>query len=219
MAAWPERLEHFLSHYPHVVAGLEAVSTFAAVVVSLSLASLARRANQTRLRARLYVAQLIQQGIDPKNPPQYVALSITNTGMLPLRLSFAFFYWKIPFTRSLMLIKPLDYFPGADPHIPARPYPIEIHPRTSETIYVSTLRTMRKNFKQMRQCKTRARRFLSGLMKAKVATEDGLTFNVKLSNDIRREIKAVRTENPPPAKPQKPPDATSRKPRRTPDAQ
>jgi 2-keto-4-pentenoate hydratase/2-oxohepta-3-ene-1,7-dioic acid hydratase in catechol pathway len=45
MAAWPERLDHFLGHYPHVIAGLEAISTFGAVVVSLSLAFAARRAN------------------------------------------------------------------------------------------------------------------------------------------------------------------------------
>jgi hypothetical protein len=200
VAAWPDRLEHFLGHYPHVVAGLEAVSTFAAVVVSLSLAALARRANQTKLRARLYIAQLIQQGIDRRNPPEYIVLSITNTGILPLRIPFAFFYWKIPFRRSLMLIRPLDSFQGADPHLPSRPYPIEIRPRTSETIYLRTLHFARDNFKEMRQGKNRAMRFLSGFMKAKVTTEDGRTFNLKLSKDIRHEIKAASTgkSQPPP---------------------
>jgi hypothetical protein len=50
---------------------------------------------------------------------------------------------------------------------------------------------MRENFKQMRQSKTRAERFLSGFMQAKVATEDGRSFKVKLSKDIRREIKSA----------------------------
>jgi len=204
VAAWPDRLEHFLGHYPHVVAGLEAVSTFAAVVVSLSLAALARRANQTKLRARLYVAQLLQQGTDPKNAPEYIALSITNTGILPLRIPFAFFYWKIPFRQSLSLITPLDYFQGADPHLPSRPYPIEIHPRTSQTMYLRTVRVARENFKEMRQGKNRAMRFLSGFMKAKVVTEDGRTFNVKLAKNIRREIKAARTGKSQPPAPPKP---------------
>jgi hypothetical protein len=166
MPEWLERFDAILGHYPHLVAALEAVSTFGAVVVSLTLAVLAHRGNRTKLRARLYVAQLFHEGIDHTNRPEYIALVITNTGMLPLRIPFAFFYWNVPFKRSVALIMPLDYFAGADPHLAARHYPIEIHPRTSETIYLSTSRAMRENFKQMRQSKTRAERFLSGFMQA-----------------------------------------------------
>jgi hypothetical protein len=50
MAAWPDRLNHFLGHYPHVIAALTAVSTLAAVIVSLCLAFAARRANKPGLR-------------------------------------------------------------------------------------------------------------------------------------------------------------------------
>jgi hypothetical protein len=47
--AWLHCLDQFLGHYPHIVAGLEAVSTFGVVVVSLCLAFAARRANKPGL--------------------------------------------------------------------------------------------------------------------------------------------------------------------------
>jgi hypothetical protein len=50
MAAWPDRLEHFPDHYPRIIAAVEAISTFAAVVVALWLA---RRSETVRLRALL----------------------------------------------------------------------------------------------------------------------------------------------------------------------
>ena len=52
MAAWPDRLEHFLDHYPRIIAAVEAMSTFAAVVVALCLA---RRSETVRLRALLTI--------------------------------------------------------------------------------------------------------------------------------------------------------------------
>jgi hypothetical protein len=55
MAAWPNRLEHFLDHYPRIIAAVEAISTLAAVVVALYLA---RRNETVRLRALLTHAHL-----------------------------------------------------------------------------------------------------------------------------------------------------------------
>lgn len=49
MAVWLDCLDQFLGHYPHVIAGLEAVSTFMAVVVALCLAFAARQANKPGL--------------------------------------------------------------------------------------------------------------------------------------------------------------------------
>ena len=40
-------LERFLQQHAHIVAGLEAISTFGVVVVSLGLALLSNRANRT----------------------------------------------------------------------------------------------------------------------------------------------------------------------------
>jgi hypothetical protein len=51
MAGWAERLDQFLGSYPHLIAALEAVSTFAAVLVSLSLAVWSQRANRTQIKA------------------------------------------------------------------------------------------------------------------------------------------------------------------------
>lgn len=52
MAALLDRFEHFLDHYPRIIAAVEAISTFAAVVVALWLA---RRGDPVRLRAVLSV--------------------------------------------------------------------------------------------------------------------------------------------------------------------
>jgi hypothetical protein len=87
---WLQRSEDFLGRYPHIVAALEAVSTFAAVVISLALAGMGQRANRTRLEADCFVGEVQSAGIDPQNPPRYVAISIRNTGLLPLRIPYAF---------------------------------------------------------------------------------------------------------------------------------
>ena len=69
MAAWPDRLEHFLDHYPRIIAAVEAISTFAAVVVALWLA---RRGEAVRLRALLSI------GLSPTDPSQFVIFRMTT---------------------------------------------------------------------------------------------------------------------------------------------
>ena len=92
MAAWPDRLEHFLDHYPHIIAAVEAISTFAAVVVALWLA---RRSEAVRLRALLSIA------LFPTDPSQVVTLQIHNMGLRTGALAPPpFFEWKIPFRRK-----------------------------------------------------------------------------------------------------------------------
>src|SRR6266478_5239661 len=92
MAAWPDRLEHFLDHYPRIIAAVEAISTFAAVVVALWLA---RRGETVRLRAVLSV------GLSTTDPSRLVILQIDNVGARVGSLAPPpFFEWRIPFRRK-----------------------------------------------------------------------------------------------------------------------
>jgi hypothetical protein len=89
MAAWPDRLEHFLDHYPRIIAAVEAISTFAAVVVALYLA---RRSETVRLRALLSIR------LSLTDPSRLVILQINNIGARTGALaSPPFFEWRIPF--------------------------------------------------------------------------------------------------------------------------
>jgi hypothetical protein len=96
MSEWLEHLDLILGHYPHVVATLEAVSTFAAVVVSLALASAARRANKPRLKAWVDIGTIVHSTIPPESRVRYLTATITNTGITPLRVPVAFFHWQLP---------------------------------------------------------------------------------------------------------------------------
>jgi hypothetical protein len=81
MAAWPDRLEHFLDHYPRIIAAIEAISTLATVIVALYLA---RRSETLRLRA------LFSIGLSPVDPTRLVILQISNIGVragIPVQLA------------------------------------------------------------------------------------------------------------------------------------
>jgi hypothetical protein len=92
MAAWPDRLEHFLDHYPRIIAAVEATSTFAAVVVALYLA---RRSETLRLRALLSI------GLSTTDPTRFVILQISNIGVRAGALAPPpFFEWRVPFGRK-----------------------------------------------------------------------------------------------------------------------
>jgi hypothetical protein len=133
-------LEELLKEHQHTIAALGALSTFAAVVVSLMLAWRAGRAAQTRLTASVRLSVIMHSTLDPKNPPRYITVSITNTRNMPLRVPLSFLSWKIPLRRGVWIVNPLDGY-ATDPLIPQKRYPVEIAPRASETFYVSDLKT------------------------------------------------------------------------------
>ena len=82
------------------MATIEAISTFAAVVVSLSLALAAQMANKTRLKASVSTSIITHSTQKGKNKPTYDVANITNTGIMPLSIPFSFFHWRAPFKRS-----------------------------------------------------------------------------------------------------------------------
>src|SRR5260221_5270400 len=89
-----EWIEQFCKAHERTIAAIEAVSTFSAVVVSLALASMAQRANRTKLKAYLNRSFIMHSSIDPNNRPKYITVGITNTGVMPLRIPLASFHWR-----------------------------------------------------------------------------------------------------------------------------
>jgi hypothetical protein len=135
-------MEKFFTAYQHTFTAMGALGTVAAVVTSLTLAYFAWRADRTRLKAW---ANLV---IDPKNAFEFLTISITNHGKFPLRIASAFFYWKVPLKRGIILILPLDFYGG--PLIGKRSYPVEVAPRASETFLISDVATFKQDVKRFR---------------------------------------------------------------------
>ncbi len=142
--AWLTGLDEWLGRYSHIVATLEAFSTLAAVIVSLILALLASRGNRTKLRAWVYVGTILHETIDPKDAPQYLVASITNTGLIPLSIPFTYFNIRIPLKRGSAFVTPHDYS-QEDQHVPQRRYPFTVEPRTNEAFFVAAWPSMQKN--------------------------------------------------------------------------
>jgi hypothetical protein len=52
----------------------------------------------------------------------------------PLGTPFAFFNWRLPFSRNQWVVNPWDYS-ATDQWVPPKKYPIEIKPRGSEIFF------------------------------------------------------------------------------------
>ena len=190
-----ETLEIFLARHQHTVAAVEAASTFAAVVVSLAIALLAQRTSRTRLRATADLNVIAHSTIDPTNPPSYVVASITNLGVMPLRVPLSFFVWKVPFDRGGWPFLPLDYS-ALDAWAQQRRYPFEVNPRASETFFLSDRSTFRETFGRVFEKTDLISRFRYRFLKAIVVTDDGKTFPVRIEKGLRAEIDRLRNGAP-----------------------
>jgi hypothetical protein len=185
-------LEQFSAANQHTIAALGAISTFAAVVVSLVLASIAQRSSRTRIRASATVSLILHSTLKEKPKPEYITVEITNVGLMPAMIPFSFFHWKMPFSRGYWMVNPWDSAQH-DPWVPMRTYPAEIRPRASATFFLSEIdvfrSTMAEKLQEVRHLRWRAR-----FIKAIVRTDDGKLFKVKLDKPIQRELaKARRT--------------------------
>jgi hypothetical protein len=135
MTLWLQNLDDFLGRYPHIVSALEAFSTFAAVLVSLTLALIAQRSNRTQIKAFASIGIILHSTLEGKPTPTYLTAEITNMGIMPIQIPLSFFHWKVPFKRGAWLVNPLDYT-QTDEWIPQKKYPVEIRPRGSVTFYL-----------------------------------------------------------------------------------
>jgi hypothetical protein len=177
-------IEEFFKAHQHTIAAIAAVGTVGAVVTSLWLAWSARRADRTRLRTFANLMVMAHPAIDPKTAPEFLRISITNQGKWPLRILAMFFYWKVPFKRERMVIMPLDMTGSALIH--KKIYPIEVAPRTSEHFFISDLATFEQEVKRVRGADTFANRLRHRFIRAFIETDDGETFRVELSPEVRQ---------------------------------
>jgi hypothetical protein len=186
-----QELEEFFSAHQHTVAALEAGSTFAAVVVALVLSLVSQGANRTRIKASAASTIIMHETIKAPDYPGYVTVDITNNGILPVMIPLNFFHWRVFFKRGAWLVMPMDYSQG-DPWVPQKRYPVEIAARSSQTFYLSGIDTFRTECRDkfigdnfIDRCRFR-------FLRARVRTEDGKLFNVKIDSSLRKEIFDVR---------------------------
>jgi hypothetical protein len=177
-------VEAFFAEYEKTISALGAISTLAAVIVSLWLAG---RAEKTRLKAHVSGTMIVHESIDPNKRPKFVSVNITNLGTMPFRIQFSFFYWRVPFCKESWLISPLDFF-AVTPMVPQRKYPVTIEAKHSESIFLSDKATfqseMAKSFQRLSWFPVLRAYFI----KAMICTDDGTTCEARISKDLKKEI-------------------------------
>ena len=179
-------IEEFFKAHQHTIAAIAALGTVGAVVTSLWLAWSAKRADRTRLKAVADIVLIFHDPIYAKANPKYLKVNITNIGKSPLHMPSGFFYWKVPFTREVMQVEPLDLI--GSPLIPPKHYPTAILPRSSASFTISDLATFELAVKQMRAADSLVDRLRSRFIRGFVLTGDGKTFRVKLSRAVRQAL-------------------------------
>lgn len=184
-------IEKFFEAHRHTVAAVEAFGTVGAVVVSLWLAALARRAHRTNISATLSMSVIQHSSLKGKEKPRYLTATITNNGMLPASIPFTYFRFKLPFSRTDWFIVPWDHT-AHDQWISERKYPFEIAPRKSETFFVTDTSQLRSLLHKITEESRPAWRFR--FLRARVLTDDGMFFKAKIDRSVRKELRAAQAD-------------------------
>jgi hypothetical protein len=180
-------VEQFFEAHQHTVAAVGAVGTVGAVIVSLWLAALARRAHRTRIRVSLAIS-VIQHSSIQGEKPRYLTVTIRNLGTLPASIPFTYFRWKLPFSRADWFVTPWDYT-AHDTWVAQRKYPSEVAPRKSETFFVTDVDQMRRVLHGIARDAWPRWRFR--FLRARVLTDDGIYFRAKIDRSVRKELEAI----------------------------
>jgi hypothetical protein len=183
-------IEKFSEPRQHTIAALGAFSTLAAVVVSLALALVAQRSSRTRIRAKAYASFIFHSSLEGKPKPKYVSVSIANVGLMSASIPLSCFHWKIPFNKEIWMVNPWDVSQH-DPWVPQHKYPAEIRPRGSDTFFIGSRERFRETMSEI-FAKAGRFRWRYYFIRARVVTEDGKIFKVKLDKEVRREIAEAR---------------------------
>jgi hypothetical protein len=157
------------------------------VVVALALSLVSQRANRTRIKAVASATIIMHESIEAPDYPSYVSVDITNRGILPVMIPLSFYHWRAPFKRGAWLVMPMDYSQGDD-WVPQRQYSVEILPRSSKVFDLSTLEMFRDECCNQfvgNNCLDRCR---FPFLRARVRTDDGKLFDVKIDRSLRDEI-------------------------------
>jgi hypothetical protein len=187
---WVNQVEEFLRQYPNIIATISAVSTLAAVIVSLAIALWSQRATRTQLTARIYVAHIVTQSIPVDKP--YVFVAITNKGSMTLSIPPAFLGWRIPLCWiKWQFAVPIDAT-TKDRLVAPRSYPVSVAPRTTEFFHVTTPELLKSSLIESYQsCPWRVYLFRC-FVKFVVITADGHQFKVEIAPEIQRIIDEIQ---------------------------
>lgn len=185
-----EGFEQFCKEHEKTIALVEAFSTLAAVIVSLILASFAARANRTRLKAWVDIRRIVHSTIPPETRLRYLAATITNRGITPLRVPFSFFHWQLPGQQNAsLMVNPLDAY-ATDKWVPQQTYPVEILPKASHSFIVSDVATFQETFKEVIQKERFLKRILYRFIRVTILTDDGVRFRAKVGKLVRNEMRS-----------------------------
>lgn len=188
-------LEDFSNRHSHIIALLEAVSTSAAVIVALWASYTAKRASLPRLSAQVSVMLIIHGDGRPKeNIPRYIAVKLTNKGSGAIKLNSTCFSWRLPFTKQAWLALPLDE--NGDGIVTVRRYPLIILPRTSETIFLTSLQTFREYVPGILNSGKFGRKISARLLRGYVYADDGSPFRASLEGSFWKELASIIHEPP-----------------------
>jgi hypothetical protein len=136
-------------------------------------------------------SNIVHSTIDPRKPPTYLTATITNKGVRPLRLPFAFFSWQLPFERGAWTVNPYDAYVTPDVYVNRQTYPIEIPPRASHTCFVSDIETMRESLTQVASEAGFLGRLRFRCIRVTIITDDGALFRGRVSKQLRKEIAKI----------------------------
>lgn len=186
----PDGLEEFFQKHEHTVAALEAVSTFAVVVISLALALISQRTNRTRVKAYASINKIVHSTLEGKEHPRYVTATIRNIGIMPVSIPLSFFHWIVPFKRGGWSVIPLDYS-QSDEWVQQKKYPTEITPRASQTFFLTEIGMFREMFRDIFAEAGIFQRWQFYFFRARVITDDGKMFNVDIAANLRKELRAL----------------------------
>lgn len=180
-------IEDFSNRHQHSIALIEAVSTTAAVIVALVASYAATQASRPKLAAGLAVMKVLYAMPSAiEGMPTYIAVRLTNTGTVPVRLHSNLFSWQLPFVKSAWMAIPVDE--QGDGHISQRRYPFVVMPKTSETIYLTSLENFRSKMPEILDNGRFGRRISARLLRGIVYTDDGSYFRASLNSSFRKEL-------------------------------
>jgi hypothetical protein len=108
--------------------------------------------------------------------------------MIPL----SFFHWRVPFSSSGWNVVPWDYAQH-DQWVPQQRYPVEIKPRSSATFFLSEIGPFRESMRNIFRSTNYFERCRLHFLSARVVTDDGKMFNVKLDTSLSRKLRTIRS--------------------------
>lgn len=96
--------------------------------------------------------------------------------------------------RQAWLVLPLDE--KVDGIVDIRPYPIIILPRTSETMFLTSLETFRGYISGILQSGKFGRKVSAYLLRGYVYTDDGSSFRASFDGDFKKKLSSTSREIP-----------------------